>query len=84
MLRNNKAKDDLACDPKAIVVFKKKGLQDPRDSELAVTCQSTEVLLLLPNTAGCTAVGELHPSRLGSWSWGPWRGKGIPWRGNEV
>lgn len=32
MLRNNKAKDDLACDPKAIVLFKKKWLQDPRGS----------------------------------------------------
>lgn len=66
MLRNNKAKDDLACDPKAIVLFKKKGLQDPRDGELAATCQSTEVFLLLPNTASCTAVGKLHPSQLGS------------------
>lgn len=38
MLRNNKSKDDLACDPKAIVFFDVKGLQDPRDYELAETC----------------------------------------------
>lgn len=38
MLRNNKSKDDLACDPKAIVFFDAKGLQDPRDYELAETC----------------------------------------------
>lgn len=38
MLRNNKAKDDLARDPKAIVFFDMKGLQDPRDYELAKTC----------------------------------------------
>lgn len=37
MLRNNKA-DDLAHDPKAIVFFDMKGLQDPRDYELAETC----------------------------------------------
>jgi len=51
MSRNNKAKDNLACDPKAIVLFKKKGLQDPRDSELAESCQSTETSLLLLHTA---------------------------------
>lgn len=34
MLRNNKAKDDLACDPKVNVFFKKKVLQDPRVCEL--------------------------------------------------
>lgn len=58
MSRNNKAKDNLACDPKAIVVFKKKGLQDSRDCELAETCQSTEMFLLLPNTASYTPVGK--------------------------
>lgn len=57
MLRCNKAKDDLACDPKAIVVFKKKGLQDPRDCELPETCQSTEMFLLLPNsTCRCACI----------------------------
>lgn len=57
MLRCNKAKDDLACDPKAIVVFKKKGLQDPRDCELPETCQSTEMFLLLPNsTRRCACI----------------------------
>lgn len=67
MSRNNKAKDELACDPKAIVVFKKKGLQDSRDYELAETCQSTEMFLLLPNTANCTPAREsLPPSWLGN------------------
>lgn len=33
------------------MLFKKKGLQDPRDCELAETFQSTEVFLLLLNTA---------------------------------
>lgn len=90
MLRNNKAKDDLACDPKAIGLHKKKGLQDPRDCELAETCQSSETFLLLPNTASSTPAGEpasqpagqlaeqLKPSAL--------KGKGNPlkWERNLV
>lgn len=62
MLRNNKAKDDLACDPKAIAPFKKKGLQDLRGCELAETCQSTETSLLLPSTASCTPARACIPA----------------------